>query len=426
MARSFAKSHHAAVALALGLALAVGQTPAAAADLGGDCCADLEERIAELEATTARKGNRKVSLTISGYVAEQITFWDDGHESNAYLWGMGPTQASHFKLNGQATFSPGWTAGYMVRLQVLSPNPFLLNQNTDDSVSDLNVQMSYWYLASKDLGKIAVGKNAQAAKSAVMFTDQSGTQIIANYVLFDAAGFFLRNNGALSNVTWGQLGYCYSQARPWGGDCNGIVMSGIRYDSPVFKGFSASASWGEDDFWEVAGRYSGEIGGFKLAFGIGYSVNEDENEQGTVSLAKDSEYFQAGGYIQHLATGLFVHAAYGSEENNDTLLLNGRHALDGEHWYVKAGIRKKWSSLGHTVFFGEYAEYLDQLGPAALASGATSSEFVRWGGGIVQEIDAAAMSAWLKYRQHEADVEGGTLTNLEDARFLGVGAMISF
>ncbi|MBN9281890.1 MAG: porin, partial [Hyphomicrobium denitrificans] len=37
-----------------------------AADLGGDCCADLEQRIAELEATTATKGNRKVSLTISG------------------------------------------------------------------------------------------------------------------------------------------------------------------------------------------------------------------------------------------------------------------------------------------------------------------------------------------------------------------------
>ena len=31
-----------------------------AADLGGNCCADLEERVAELEATTARKGNRKV------------------------------------------------------------------------------------------------------------------------------------------------------------------------------------------------------------------------------------------------------------------------------------------------------------------------------------------------------------------------------
>ena len=48
----------------------VGGVPSArAADLGGDCCADLEERVAELEATTARKGNRRVSLTISGQVS---------------------------------------------------------------------------------------------------------------------------------------------------------------------------------------------------------------------------------------------------------------------------------------------------------------------------------------------------------------------
>ena len=50
---------------------------ASAADLGGNCCADLEERIAELEATTARKGNRKVSLTVSGWVGEQVMYWDD-------------------------------------------------------------------------------------------------------------------------------------------------------------------------------------------------------------------------------------------------------------------------------------------------------------------------------------------------------------
>lgn len=46
--------------------LVVSAMPTAAADLGGTCCADLEERIAELEATTARKGSRKVSLTVSG------------------------------------------------------------------------------------------------------------------------------------------------------------------------------------------------------------------------------------------------------------------------------------------------------------------------------------------------------------------------
>ena len=45
---------------------------AKAADLGGDCCADLEERVAELEATTARKGNRKMSLTITGQVHRMV------------------------------------------------------------------------------------------------------------------------------------------------------------------------------------------------------------------------------------------------------------------------------------------------------------------------------------------------------------------
>ena len=60
-----------------GLAL----TPAQAADLGGDCCADLEERVADLEATTARKGNRKVSLKIYGQVNRAMMWLDDsdGH-----------------------------------------------------------------------------------------------------------------------------------------------------------------------------------------------------------------------------------------------------------------------------------------------------------------------------------------------------------
>ena len=46
----------AALALCVGVSIA---SPAFAADLGGSCCTDLEERIAELEATTVRKGNRR-------------------------------------------------------------------------------------------------------------------------------------------------------------------------------------------------------------------------------------------------------------------------------------------------------------------------------------------------------------------------------
>lgn len=400
---------------------------AIARDVSGDCCADLEARIAELEATSAHKGNRNVSLTVTGYVSKQIMFWNDGREQNAYISDIGPTQATNFRFTGEATISPGWKAGYMIRIQDLTDNPMGSSQSVPHTDQGLNVQMANWFVASKQLGKLSVGKNALAAKSAAMFTDLSGTHVIANYVLFDGGGFFLRSNGNLTGLRWGDLGYCYSQQRPWGGDCDGIVMNGIRYDSPTHSGFSASASYGEDDDWEVAGRYSGETGGFKLAFGIGYSVNTDESTQPPpVSLSKDTEFYQAGGYVQHIASGLFVHAAYGAEDNNGKHTLAGFAEPNSHQWYVKGGIRQQWMPLGSSVIYAEYGAYVDQLSPSALAADTTSSEFERFGFGFVQEIDAASMSLWIKYREHHADIDGASLGDIDDFRYVSTGALINF
>src|SRR5450432_2753104 len=66
----------AAASLMLGSAV-VAPKVARAADLGGDCCADLEKRVADLEATTVTKGNRKVSLQISGRMAYTVTYFMD-------------------------------------------------------------------------------------------------------------------------------------------------------------------------------------------------------------------------------------------------------------------------------------------------------------------------------------------------------------
>ena len=59
------------------------------------------------------------------------------------------------------------------------------------------------------------------------------------------------------------------QAGTWsnalgGGTVNGASLSranAISYTSPTFGGFSVGASWGENDFWDVALRYAGEFGG---------------------------------------------------------------------------------------------------------------------------------------------------------------------
>jgi hypothetical protein len=426
------------------IALTGAMAPAKAADLGGDCCADLEERIAELEATSARKGNRKVSLTISGYIAQEITWWDDGGESNVYLHGFGPTQATNVRFGGKAEISPGWTAGFLLRIQNLSDDAFAraggkgIDQNNPTLDRGPNAQVAMWYIDNKEFGRISVGKQVHAAKSAAMGTDQSGTQIIDNYTfLAGFPQFIIRTGGDLNpaNLTWGQLSFCYVQALSFGGDCNGIVMNGVRYDTPAIAGFTASVSWGEDDFWEVGLRYAREFAGFKLALGVGYS---DFTWNGTGQLPsgskKDSQFFQAGGYLEHVATGLFAHVAYGHEDNDETTVSTALGLLtppNSEHWYVKAGIRRKWTPLGATIVYGDYGEYLDQLGPGALGLGIEDSTFRRYGGTLAQEIDAAAMTIYLKYERYEADVSGENLavngvTDLEDADFISLGGLINF
>ena len=104
-----------AIAAALGLVVGVGS--ARAADLGGNCCADLEERVAELEATTARKGNRKMSLTITGQVNRLIMFWDDGHTQGTYYGIDNVNTSSRFSLLGEASATPWLKFGFEIMLE---------------------------------------------------------------------------------------------------------------------------------------------------------------------------------------------------------------------------------------------------------------------------------------------------------------------
>ena len=416
--------------------LAGAATSASAADLGGNCCADLEERIAELEATTARKGNRKVSLTVSGWVNQQITFWDDGGESNVYIHDLGTTLGSHVKFTGQATISPGWSAGYVLHIEALNSDGLTTSQG--NAVGPVvypflgaggvgggrltQVLQSYWFMKSDQLGKLSVGLQSQASDNTAILVDGSGSLISANWVAYDTRGFFIRTaGGALSSHQWGvDVGGCAGMGGAWG-DCNGLTQDVIRYDSPTFAGFSMSASWGADDMWDVAARYSGEFNGIKIAAAVAYNEVNDPNynQLGAVipGFDLDASYFQAGVYVQHVPTGLFALVNYGSLDNHLVV------APDVDTWYVKAGLRTRLNSLGHTVFYGEYLNNQD--------SATIGDELEVWGLGAVQEIDAAAMSVWIKYRNLSYDggandpqqVLGG---GYQDFDYVGVGAIINF
>ncbi len=445
---------------AAGLMAGSFATSASAADLGGNCCADLEERIAELEATTARKGNRKVSLTISGFVAKQLLYWDDGFESNTYITDTGSVSiGTHVAFTGQATIAPGWTAGYVLKVEFIHDDSLLVSQGSDEANvlgfnanaqafvgngarSNVGIESSYWFVKSEKHGRLSVGLQSSAADNQAILPDGSGSLVQANYVLYDVNGFLLRNAaGAFNGFVYGDLASCAPLNGGGGvaGDCDGYPKNVVRYDTPTFAGFSASASWGEDDDWAVSGRYSGEFSGIKIAVAAAYNATKDENGPGGVLAngvgvvgGQDAAAFQVGGYLEHVATGLWIYGAYAEEYINIT----GNLKPEGDMWYIKAGIRQRWLPLGSTVLYGEYGVDDDKMSQAAFAAGATSSELKRYGLGVVQEIDAAAMSVWLSWRHYEGEFTCAAAgaacfgaagsANLEEFDLIKAGALINF
>ena len=457
-----------------------------AADLGGNCCADLEERVAELEATTARKGNRKVSLTITGWVSSQLYWFDDGGESNVYVTDNNNDLSSNFKFTGSAQIAPGWKAGYSLWIYTNRNSSLVHSSDGDDTGGALSVENSYWWIESEKYGKVSLGLQSAAGDNAVLGTDFSGTLFPANSVTFDGGFMRLRPSGQDSGASsskvggyaiagrWHQFNWCESLGDVGAGiagDCNGDRTDVIRYDSPTIAGFSLAASWGEDDRAEVKLAYAGEMAGFKLSLATAYGHSTDNGQSGSpgnptpvnAALVADTDYWQIGGTVKHLASNLWLHVYWGQEFADN--FTNGSNAQgevipDKKTLYIKAGWSPKLNQLGTTHFYGEYGFDDDAYGDLAKlgatcanfqldGNGAqgnsnlaqacagdanttiTSSDMTRWGLGVVQEIDAAAMSLWVKYRHHELDANfdgagGSGKQGFDNLDMVLAGAVIFF
>jgi len=463
-----------AIAAALGMTLGgfvMSSHPAKAADLGGDCCADLEERVAELEATTVRKGNKKVSVTLSGWVVKDVTWWDDGVETNVYVGDKDTTLSSHFQISGSATIAPGWSGGYTMSIEAPgNANGFFTNQEDDNTnfegVVDgtnsdrlLRVLLSYMYVKSDKYGTLNWGLLSQATDNVALLPDLSGTIIESNAVFFEGPGYFLRPKGAVknakgqANTVWGQFVTCLSGGGIIGVDCNGNTTNGVRYDSPTWGGFSVSGGFGEDDYKDIAVKYAQDWGNFKVSAAYGFTKMTDENYifsgGGLNGSRLDVDLHQVGASVMHVPSGLFIYGMYSAEDAGGTLAANTKGTFQSnlttpDAWYLKGGIKRTWLPLGATVLYGEYGQYNDQystlagadlcsgggftnvfntgnaLGPTGSSLGTapicfngvfnagvfvSGSEVQRWGLGVVQEIDSAAMHLFARWQHQDVDVD---------------------
>lgn len=429
------------LAVCLALSVAVGSS-ARAADLGANCCLDLEERIAELEATAARKGNRTVALTIGGQVNRALLLWDDGTESNAYSVGNKNDQ-SNFSFAGDAKIAEGVAAGYEIVVRLRDYLSDAANQESASNDPGFDLWQSHWWIESETLGKISVGHASRVTDTAPE-TDFSEAGVAGYAGVQDVAGgFFLRRaDGGLADVAWGDIG----------NHMNGDTADLIRYDSPSFAGFVASVSWGKDDVWDAGLRYSYEGHGVQFEAVAAYSEITDEGGEGG---HVDENVLVGSASILHEASGLNLTVAAGVQEF-DALADDpdgvARAPSDARFIYAKLGWLAKLNALGPTAFYAEYGRYEDFLtagadggvvasladvaGGCAVAGDAcrvTGSELDVWGLGAVQHIEAAEMQVYLGYRRYGADVDlvdgagnAAAAARLEDLHTLIAGSKIAF
>ena len=381
----------------------MGSVSAKAADLGGNCCADLEERVAELEATTARKGNRKVSLQIYGQVSEAIVFWNDGGESNVYV-SENNTIQNRLGFQGNAKINSDWTAGFKLELQIRAYRSSAQSQLALGSTNNVQIPVyntlsvalreANWYLSSATYGRITVGRtlDSSVGTGSINLVSPDGFSG-PNGPGFANGGFFLRRagttgNGGLSARTWQTSAWINNGDGPLPYDYAGTKAQ-VKYTSPFFlghtksSGFQFSADWGGDDAWATALRYAEEFGSVRFAAGIGYgnytapdrgfcSTGAAGNIAGAPTFSTtpgndlgstgDCDAVQMSASALHTPTGLYVSGGYSQLNDRlaaESLLARTNGNQEGgsgknSSWWIQAGLQRKLNPLGNTIFWGQF------------------------------------------------------------------------
>jgi hypothetical protein len=434
----------------------------ALAGAGDTCCADLEARISELEETVARKGNRKVELEIGGFVNEVLQIWDDGGESNTYIV-TNDVERSRFAFDARAKIDDKWKAGLFMEIGVRANRSNRVDQNTPTFLTPnpLDTRYLYWWIENKELGKVSIGRTAMASYHIVeMMT--AGTAYFAKqsfgaWLGENGGGFFLRKqNGVLLDGTnplrWGDINAHGPQASPGDGD----RLESAKYETPTWKGFTASAAYAAEA-WDVALRYKGEIGDFKLAAGIGYGLYDIRavrrcaapNGPQTV----DCRALGMSGSIMHKPTGLYVYSAYGEQHDFLRQELFGAAVDDVDSaFYAQVGIEHKWFTPGKTIFYAEYEQ--DNIGAgvnpnnggilntSSLGPTPADPDFARmsstdiefFGIGANQAFADQTVNLYVAARRFKADVytsatglQAGAIKNpIDDFTMVMTGAKVEF
>ncbi len=432
--------------------------PAAALDPTAEPLPNIEERIAQLEAEVALGRGKPGSVRITGLVHFGLLFWDDGHERESYFV-TNDNVASRLVVSSSVALTQDWKVGYYVDLGMFTADTSLISQKSDD-FDEVRLRYTFGYLESEQWGRFTFGRRGGASSDIAGVNFSVTGEVFAFYAQANTGNtMFLRTaDGRLSDTTWGTLRRNNGTAPG-----EGFRAEVVRYDSPAVAGFRATATWGEDDYWDIGLRYTGKLHDLKLDVFAIYGVNsENGNNSGLSCLAnsdqlplsrRDAHCNHAIGVMSamHEPSGLYANFALGRFHDDlilQTTAFAGTGADDNnDFWAAEIGIARQWFDIGKTTIFGQHFQFhgganarlfvdaADAANPFGVTSRRFDSGMHSWSGGIVQNISEANMDFYVLYRRMQSSghfkegVSGaGALADaeFEPFQYILTGAVIRF
>jgi len=396
-------------------------------------------------------------VTISGWVNEGVTFYDDGVSSDAVqITDGGNTLGTRMIFAASTEAATGLTVGMEIALEprstgtALGWGTFGVADNAQGHDISQVLNNNVWI--SGAWGKLTFGLQSMPTDNIAVLEDPSltlwsgispvfrgsGVPItgLTNAALFvggATTGLFDSLSGsvttgpiAVTGAVWGDFLNCFTEPIlrgivGIGIDCNGATRSGVRYDLPAFGPVSIAIGYANDDVYDVTGKWKGSLGRMKASIALGYAINQglDTTQGNSFVYYNESENFQMQAGLMDPETGLFGSIAYQHEEadiraGQQAALLAlvvaaggtnaGPLSDDTDAWWLKVGIKKQWFSMGDTSLSFDYGQYSDEYGFTEAGFGVNGSEVERIGVAVDQYF-GSSLIIYGKWEQLDLDVD---------------------
>lgn len=186
-------------------------------------------------AKTVSSGEEKVSLAISGQVNRGILYTRDGRQGEIFHVDN-DNSSTRVRLIGKARLGDDVTMGTQIEVQMESNSTVSINQTTDNGVGGaaFTERKLELYLDSKQFGWLWLGQG-DTASNGTSEVDLSGTSVVGHSAIQEMAGGILFVND-VTNAFGPSIGTVFN-------NLDGLSRDDrVRYDTPTFLGFKASAS----------------------------------------------------------------------------------------------------------------------------------------------------------------------------------------